>query len=90
MLDFGALARERLAQRGDGLVPGKRRQRASAAASSVLTRGLRSTSEIPASASASTLTSIVDVGGEQHRLPRRDLVQRVSQIEPTQEFATRG
>ena len=33
------------------------------------------------SASASTLPSIVEVGGEQQRLPRRDLVQRAGQIE---------
>jgi hypothetical protein len=40
-------------------IPGGRRQRASAAASSVITRGLLRTSAIPASASASVLTSIV-------------------------------
>jgi hypothetical protein len=40
--------------------PDVRRQRASAAASSALAKGQRSTSEIPASASALTLTSIVD------------------------------
>jgi hypothetical protein len=52
-----------------------RRQRASAAASSVLTRGLRRRSEIPASASASM--SDIDRGGsgEQNGLPRRDLMQ---------------
>jgi hypothetical protein len=38
----------------------ERRQRASAAASSVLTRGLRRSSETPASASASTSTSIAE------------------------------
>jgi hypothetical protein len=58
-------------------VPDARRQRASAA-SSVLSRGRRSTSEIPASASASTLTSIVDVVAKSTGW-RRDLMQRTSQ-----------
>jgi hypothetical protein len=40
-------------------IPGDRRQRARAAASSLLTKGLLRTSAIPASASASGLTSVV-------------------------------
>jgi hypothetical protein len=42
-------------------IPGGRRQRASAAATSELTSGLLRTSAIPASASASALTSVVGV-----------------------------
>jgi len=44
----------------DRNIPGLRRQRASAAASSALAKGQRSTSETPASANAFTLTSVED------------------------------
>ena len=60
-------------------VPDGCRQRASAAASSVLSRGRRSTSEIPASASRVDTEIDRGCGVKQHGLAPRDLVQRVSQ-----------